>query len=169
MWMYHCISSETQIIVVSLHTAKHNYIYIQVSQTIIVYQKIKHLQYFKAILRELGYCNEDVIQAVRVLVFGDGSGDDTMPLCSLSKRRCFNLYVQVIDELCGWLFIFDQTHYSRWLPLHVKDMVELEKKHPHVLEEFRKGNFVVFTHPQRSQPRANNQALQKCIRSCQSR
>ena len=25
----------------------------------------------------------------------------------------FDLYVQVIDELCGWLFIFDQTHYSR--------------------------------------------------------
>ena len=55
----------------------------------------------------------------------------------------FDLYVQVIDELCGWLFIFDQTHYSWWLPIHVKDMVELEKKHPHVLEEFRKGNFVV--------------------------
>ena len=55
----------------------------------------------------------------------------------------FDLYVQVIDELCGWLFIFAQTHYSRWLPIHVKDMVELEKKHLHVLEEFRKGNFVV--------------------------
>ena len=96
--------------------------------------------------RELGCCNEDVIQAVRVLVFGDGSGDAAMPLCSLSKRSQqgdFDLYVQVIDELCGWLFIFDQTHYSRWLPIHVKDMVELEKKHPHVLEEFRKGNFVV--------------------------
>ena len=50
----------------------------------------------------------------------------------------FDLYVQVIDELCGWLFIFDQTHYSRWLPIHVKDMVELEKKHPHVLEAFFK-------------------------------
>ena len=37
--------------------------------------------------RELGCCNEDVIQAVGVLVFGDGSGDAAMPLCSLSKRR----------------------------------------------------------------------------------
>ena len=33
----------------------------------------------------------------------------------------FDLYVQVIDDSCGWLFIFDQTHYSRWLPVHVKD------------------------------------------------
>ena len=50
--MYQCISSETQIIVVSLHTAKHNYIYLQVSQTLIVYQKIKHLQYLKAIPKD---------------------------------------------------------------------------------------------------------------------
>ena len=52
----------------------------------------------------------------------------------------FDLYVQVIDELCGWLFIFDQTH---WLPVHVKDMVQLQHKHPEVLQEFRRGNVVV--------------------------
>ena len=55
----------------------------------------------------------------------------------------FDLYVQVIDELCGWLFIFDQTHYSRWLPVHVKDMGQLQHKHPEVLQEFRRGNCVV--------------------------
>ena len=55
------------------------------------------------------------------------------------REGAFDLYMQVIDELCGWLFTFDQTHYSRWLPIHVKDMVELEKKHPRVLEVFRKA------------------------------
>ena len=35
----------------------------------------------------------------------------------------FVLYVQVIDEVCGYVFIWNQTHYSRWLPIHVKDMV----------------------------------------------
>ncbi|MES9879449.1 MAG: hypothetical protein ABW185_01030 [Sedimenticola sp.] len=55
----------------------------------------------------------------------------------------FDLYVQVIDELCGWVFRFDQTNYSRWLPIHVKDMIELEWKHPEILKEFRKGNFAV--------------------------
>ena len=55
----------------------------------------------------------------------------------------FDLYVQVIDALCGWLFIFDQTHYSRWLPVHVKDMAQLQHRHPEVLQEFRRGNFVV--------------------------
>ena len=74
----------------------------------------------------------------------------------------FDLYVQVIDELCGWLFIFDQTHYSRWLPVHVKDMVQLQHNHPEVLQEFRsRGNCVVqkseerFS-PQRSQSWAND-------------
>lgn len=55
----------------------------------------------------------------------------------------FLLYVQVIDEVCDYAFMFNQTHYSRWLPIHVKDMVELEWKHPEVYEEFMKGNFVI--------------------------
>ena len=52
----------------------------------------------------------------------------------------FDLYVQIIDELCGWMFVFDQTNYSMSLPVHVKDMVELGRKHPGVLAEFRKGS-----------------------------
>ncbi|MES9881863.1 MAG: hypothetical protein ABW185_13375 [Sedimenticola sp.] len=55
----------------------------------------------------------------------------------------FILYVQVIDEVCDYAFMFNQTHYARWLPIHVKDMVELEWKHPDIHKEFMKGNFVV--------------------------
>ncbi len=55
----------------------------------------------------------------------------------------FDLYVQVLDELCPWFFVFDHTNYSRWVHIHVKDMVELPVKHPGVYEEFKKGNFVV--------------------------
>ena len=36
------------------------------------------------------------------------------------------LYVQVIDEVFEYAFMFNQTHYTRGLPIHVKDMVELE-------------------------------------------
>ena len=82
----------------------------------------------------------------------------------------FDLYVQVIDELCGWLFIFDQTHYSRWLPIHVKYMVELEKKHPHVLEEFRKGNLVVQKSEKNFLPIPKDHSHEQTtkLRSCQS-
>ena len=55
----------------------------------------------------------------------------------------FELYVKVLDELCPWLFAFDHTNYARWVPVHVKDLVELPVKHPEVYEEFMKGNFVV--------------------------
>ena len=89
------------------------------------------------------------------------------------RKGDFDLYVQVIDKLCGWLSCL--TRHSRWLPIHEEDMVELENKHPHVLEEFRKGNFVVqktekkFTLiPKDHSHEQNNQALQRCIRSCQS-
>lgn len=55
----------------------------------------------------------------------------------------FDLYVQVLDELCPWFFVFDHTNYARWLPVHVKDLVELPEKHPEVYREFKDGNFVV--------------------------
>ena len=61
----------------------------------------------------------------------------------------FPLYVQVIDELCNYVFTWNQIHYSRWLPVHVKDMVELEWKHPDVHREFMKGNFVVQKNPKK--------------------
>ncbi len=55
----------------------------------------------------------------------------------------FDLYVQVLDELCPWFFAFGHTNYARWLPIHVKDLVELPVKYLDVYEEFKKGNFVV--------------------------
>ena len=55
----------------------------------------------------------------------------------------FELYVKVLDELCPWFFAFDHTNYARWVPVHVKDLVELPVKHPEVYAEFMKGNFVV--------------------------
>ena len=55
----------------------------------------------------------------------------------------FLLYVQVCDELCAWFFVLDHTNYARWLPVHVRDMVELPAKHPTVYAEYLKGNFTV--------------------------
>ena len=55
----------------------------------------------------------------------------------------FDLYVQVLDELCPWFFAFDHTNYASWLPIHIKDLVELPVKHRTVYEEFKKGSFLV--------------------------
>ena len=40
-------------------------------------------------------------------------------------------------------FALDHTNYARWLPVHVKDMVELPDKQTAVYDEFMKGNFVI--------------------------
>ena len=55
----------------------------------------------------------------------------------------FLLYVQVCDELCPWFHAMDHTNYARWLPVHVRDMVQLSEKHPDIHAEFLKGNFVI--------------------------
>jgi len=39
--------------------------------------------------------------------------------------------------------VLNHTNYARWLPVHVRDMVQLSKRHPQVYSEFLKGNFVV--------------------------
>ena len=59
----------------------------------------------------------------------------------------FRLYVQVCDELCSWFHVMDHTNYARWLPVHVRDMVQLPTKHPQVYTEFLNGNFVVQRSP----------------------
>ena len=38
-----------------------------------------------------------------------------------------------------WMFALERTNYSRWLPVHIRDMAELPNKHPHVYKEFSKG------------------------------
>ena len=63
-------------------------------------------------------------------------------ICSLCEGD-FPLYVQVCDELCSWFHVTDHTNYARWLPVHVRDMVQLPQKHPQLYAEFLKGNFVV--------------------------
>ena len=55
----------------------------------------------------------------------------------------FSLYVQICDDLCPWFQAMDHTNYARWLPVHVRDVVQLPETHPDIYAEFMQGNFVV--------------------------
>ena len=55
----------------------------------------------------------------------------------------FELYVQACDELRDYFLAPDHPNYSRFLPVHVKDMVQLQEKHSEVYLEFMVSNFVV--------------------------
>lgn len=80
-----------------------------------------------------------------------------------------NFQLYVCDELCAWFYVMDHTNYARWLPIHVRDMVELPEKHPAVYEEFIKRNFVVQRSERKFSFIANDQSHQqsnKILQSC---
>ena len=55
----------------------------------------------------------------------------------------FQLYIKALTKIVPSFFTLDHTHYSRWIPVHLRDMVSLKEFHPDVYAEFMKGNFVV--------------------------
>ena len=66
-----------------------------------------------------------------------------LDIVSSIRQRNFQMYVASLIELVPWFFTLDHTHYARWLPVHIRDMVSLSDKHPAVAFEFGKGNFTV--------------------------
>ena len=59
------------------------------------------------------------------------------------READFLLYVEALSKIIPCFFALDHTHYSRWVPVHLRDMVSLKQLHPDVYVEFLKGNFVV--------------------------
>ena len=56
----------------------------------------------------------------------------------------FDMYVESLAEIVTWFFALDHTHYSRWLSVHIRDMMMLSEKQPGVLAEFKAGKFVIY-------------------------
>lgn len=52
------------------------------------------------------------------------------------------MYVELLAKLVPWMFALDQIHYARWLPIHIRDLVNLKERHPSVFAEFEQGKFV---------------------------
>ena len=53
----------------------------------------------------------------------------------------FKLYVGAIRRLIKWYFIYDKYNYSRWLSVHLFDLMTLETMYPDVYENLRNGCF----------------------------
>lgn len=41
-----------------------------------------------------------------------------------------------------WVMVMDHTHYARNLPVHLRDMVTLEERHPDLFSAFMEGKFM---------------------------
>ena len=59
------------------------------------------------------------------------------------RQAHFYLYVQNLIKLAIYFFALDHPHYSRWLSVHIWDLLNLHQKNPELLKEFQSGNFVV--------------------------
>ena len=55
----------------------------------------------------------------------------------------FQLYLESLTKIVLWMFTLDHTHYSRWIPVHIRDMNILSEKYPAIFTEFCEGKFVV--------------------------
>ena len=53
------------------------------------------------------------------------------------------MYLDALAEHAPWFHAFDHTNYVRWVPVHLRDMIELSTKHPEVAAEFNHGNFTI--------------------------
>ena len=51
------------------------------------------------------------------------------------RERNFQLYIECLGKLAPWMYAIDHTHYARWLPVHIGDMVQLHDTHHDVYDQ----------------------------------
>ena len=54
------------------------------------------------------------------------------------RQSDFRQYTAALMAITPWTFALDRINYSRWLPVHTRDMVELPNKHPRVYDKWWK-------------------------------
>lgn len=67
----------------------------------------------------------------------------TLLLIRSFREANFDLYCQSLAALIPYFFANNNVNYARWLSIHYRDMMTLEKKHPEVAQEFQNGKFIV--------------------------
>ena len=71
----------------------------------------------------------------------------------------FELYVDSLKKLTPWFFSLNNTHYARWMSVHVRDMSCQSQTHPDVAKEFQQGKFVLA----KSQRKLSLIAVDHCL------
>ena len=59
------------------------------------------------------------------------------------RESSFTLYTEALVGIGTWMFALDRTNNARWLPVHIRDMLALQSKHPEIYREFQSGTFTV--------------------------
>lgn len=57
------------------------------------------------------------------------------------REANYSMYRDSLKETMPWFFLLDHHNYSRWLPIHLKDIFDVEIKLPDVSHAFPSGRF----------------------------
>ena len=60
-----------------------------------------------------------------------------------TREGNWELHMSTISCMLPWYFAYGKVHYSRYLPIYVKEMKDLEKSHPDTYNHFLMGDFAV--------------------------
>ena len=60
------------------------------------------------------------------------------------RQGNFDGYVESLAEIATWFFAMDHTHYSRWLSVHISDIMMLSEKQTGVPAKFKAGKLVIY-------------------------
>lgn len=66
-------------------------------------------------------------------------------VCSVRTAN-FVQYKESIKLLIPWFLLLDHQMYGRWLPVHLKDLEELQSKAPEVYAAFMEGKRALLEH-----------------------
>lgn len=55
------------------------------------------------------------------------------------RQGNYDLFLRCIADMLPWYFLFDHQHYSRWLTVQLKDLLELGCKAPDIHRHFKSG------------------------------
>ena len=59
------------------------------------------------------------------------------------RNSNFALNVTTLTALAPLFLTLGHIHYSRWVPIHIRDMMTLQERHPNIESQFAQGGFVV--------------------------
>ena len=59
------------------------------------------------------------------------------------REANFTMYLEALTELVPWFCALDHINYSRWIPVHLRDMAALPTMHPDIYREFSAGHFTI--------------------------
>ncbi len=65
------------------------------------------------------------LSPLSILVHHPAAGARCDDLCESNTR-------EALTKIVPWFFALDHIHYSKWIPIHLRDMVSLKECHPDV-------------------------------------